>query len=300
MDLNEIAIFIQVVQLGSFTRAAQKLEMPNSTVSSKISALERRLGVTLIQRTTRKLYVTAAGQIYFQKCLAALDAIQGAEGDLAASQGSPQGLLKITAPVELGASLLPSIITEYTRKYSAVTVEVILTDRRVDLLAEGIDLAIRAGQLQDSSLIAKKLGAVSFATFAAPSYLKERGLPTHPKELSDQTCIRFRPLGRESWKLTNGKTSIAIPIKDRLIINDLNMVKTLAVTGSGIALLPTFFCGSEVRAGRLVRILHDWRTELNPVHFVYPGQKHLPPRLSAFMQMAAEQIKRGLSIPNFS
>ncbi len=172
MDLNEIIIFVKVVEAGSFAGAARRLDVPKSTVSAKVSALERRLGVTLIRRTTRKLFVTEAGQEYFQQCLRSLQQISAAEEQVAQRQSIPQGLLRITAPVELGGTLLPSVITEFQKQYADVKLEVILTDRMVDLVSEGIDLSLRAGDLKDSSLIAKKLGSVYFAPFASPKYLK--------------------------------------------------------------------------------------------------------------------------------
>src|SRR5689334_23137629 len=140
MDLNEINIFIKVVQTGSFTKAAKMLSMPNSTVSSKISSLEKRLGTTLITRTTRRLNVTPAGQAYYKKCLQGFEEIRSAEDEIAASQDEPQGLLRITAPVELGTSVLPQVVQSYINKFPKVRVEVLLTDRRVELVAENVDL----------------------------------------------------------------------------------------------------------------------------------------------------------------
>ena len=149
MDFNEVAIFIQVVQEGSFSNAAKKLGMPNSTVSAKVSSLEKRLGITLIQRTTRKLNITPAGQSYFKRCMTGLEEIKAAESEIASIQGEPQRLLRITAPTELGSSILPLIVSDYTKKFPKIRIEVILTDRRVDLLSENVDLAIRAGELKE-------------------------------------------------------------------------------------------------------------------------------------------------------
>src|SRR6185437_12712958 len=159
MDLNEISVFIQVVKTGSFTHAARKLGMPNSTVSSKVSSLEKRLGTTLIQRTTRKLSITAAGQAYFKRCLQGLEEIETAETEVMAIQSEPQGTLRVTAPIELGHGALCSILSKYSAKYPKVRTELLLTDREVDLISESFDLAIRAGDLEDSSLKAKKIGS---------------------------------------------------------------------------------------------------------------------------------------------
>ncbi|MBX9769040.1 MAG: LysR family transcriptional regulator, partial [Bdellovibrionales bacterium] len=195
MDLNEISVFIRVVQTGSFSLAANQLGMPNSTVSHRVSSLEKRLGITLLQRTTRKLHVTPLGEAYFKKCLQGLEALQIAEQDIVSNQKEPQGLLRITAPAELGSTVLPQIVSDFTKKYPKVQVESILTDRRVDLLGEGVDLAIRAGPLKDSSLIAKKIGSSYFAPFASTKYLKAKGTPHQPKDLSGHDCLLFPPLG---------------------------------------------------------------------------------------------------------
>jgi len=295
MDLNEVAVFIKVVQSGSFNQAAKALGMPNSTVSSKVSSLEKRLGVTLIQRTTRRLNVTPAGQAYFKHCIQGLQEIEAGEAELAATKGEPQGLLRITSPVELGGSVLPNLVERFLKKYPKVSVEVILADRRIELLAEGVDLAIRAGELQDSTLIAKKIGAVYFAPFASPKYLKARGTPSHPRELRSHECLQFTPIGFEEWRLIGGKGAVNVPVPGRVIINDLNMIKNLTVAGMGIALLPSFFCRNELGSGKIVRVLPEWRTNLNPVHFVYPAQKFVLPKLSAFIEFATDTMKRVLA-----
>lgn len=295
MDLNQIAVFIKVIQLGSFSQAARELAMPNSTVSAKISNLERHLGVTLIQRTTRKLHVTAAGQAYFEKCLLGMEALKTAEQELASIQGEPQGLLRVTAPVELGAALLPQVIAEFTPKYPKVQVEILLSDRRVELLTEGVDLALRAGVLKDSTLIAKKLGEIYFAPFASPAYLKRKGTPFHPRELRQHECLHFTPLGFESWKLssdTSGK--LEIPVSGKIIVNDLAMIRNLAISGLGIALLPSYYCEQEVHKGVLKQILPEWRANQVPLHFVYPAQKYVTAKLSLFTTLAAKTIKARL------
>lgn len=290
MDLNEIAVFIQVVQSGSFSGAAKALGMPNSTVSHKVSLLEKRLGTSLIQRTTRKLHITPTGQVFFSRCLQGMESFKSAELEISASLGVPQGLLRVTAPIELGGSLLPELISRYQRKYPEVSVEVILTDRNVDLLGEGIDLAIRAGELKDSSLLAKRLGHVSFAAFASPKYLKAKGVPKTPGELREHQLIGFSSL--QSLHLVSGKKTAVISFKEtRLMINDLNMIKTMAVSGDGVALLPTFLCLLEERTGKLQRVLLDWHSEQRPIHFVYVAQRFIPSQLRAFIDMGSEVLR---------
>lgn len=295
MNFNEIAVFIQVVQSGSFTSAAKKLSMPNSTVSFKVSELEARLGVSLLQRTTRKLHVTPVGQIFYENCLHGLEALRAAEQALLDTKSGAQGLLRLTAPVELGTSILPSIVSSFIQKHPKVNVEVILADRTVDLLGEGIDLAVRAGNLKDSSMIAKRLGAVYFALFASSKYLKRNGSPKKMDELREHIGIGFTPLLNKGMKFSNSKSSVKnIELPHRLIINDLNMIKALAINGEGIALLPTFLCNAEEKGGKLVRLLPEWTSDMQPIHFVYPAQKYVSPKLSAFISHASDMLKESL------
>lgn len=292
MDFNEVAIFIKVVQEGSFSKAAHALGMPNSTVSAKISNLEKRLGVTLIQRTTRKLNITPAGDAYFKRCMMGLEEIKAAEAEIANIQGEPQGLLRITAPTELGGTVLPGIISQYMKKFPKVRIELILTDRRVDLVSENIDLAIRAGEMKDSTLIAKKIGSNYFAPFASPKYIKSKGEPTHPRELKQHMCLQFTPIGVDEWKMTGPKGSLNVPLSARVLINDMAALKQMAIMGDGIVFLPTYYCFTEVRNKTLVRILPEWRSNIAPIHFVYPAQRFVTPKLSSFIAMSADTMKK--------
>src|SRR5688572_7199212 len=205
MDLNEISVFLKVVQAGSFTQAAAQLGIPNSTASARVSALERRLGVTLLQRTTRKLRLTEAGETYFRRAAQGLEQIVEAETEVSASQRAPQGMLRVTAPIDLGATCLAGLISAFREKYPAVSVELVFTDRFVDLVAEGVDVAVRAGKLRDSALIARKVGLAEWIPTASPAYLKKAGTPRHPRELTGHACLQFTPLGTEHWHLTDGK-----------------------------------------------------------------------------------------------
>ncbi len=294
VDLNEVLVFVKVAQAGSFTLAAKQLNMPNSTVSARVSSLEKRLGVTLIQRTTRKLNLTEAGREYFERSLRGLGEIEGAENEVTASQGEARGSLRVTAPAMVGLSMLPEIVTKFLQMYPKVDLELILSDRTVDMVAEGIDLAIRGGDLKDSSLIAKKLGVSYFAPFASPAYLKKSGRPAHPKDLRAHRCLQFTPLGVEKWDFTNGKTRVSVAMPGKIVVDDLNMVKALAASGNGIALLPTFLCGSEAKSGKLVRVLPEWVSNMRPLHFVYPAQKFVTNKLQAFIALASEPLKAKL------
>ncbi|MBX3021977.1 MAG: LysR family transcriptional regulator [Bdellovibrionales bacterium] len=291
MDLNEIAVFLKVVETGSFVKAAGQLGMPKSTVSAKVSALEKRLGVTLITRTTRRLHISEAGRAYYKQALAGLTQIQAAEQHLTATQREPQGALKITAPIELGSVVLPAAVAAMRKRYPGVNLELILRDDTVDLVAEGVDLAIRAGELRDSSLIAKKLGAVYFAAVASPKYLKAAGVLRSPKDLENHVCLQFPPLGLDEWQLSSSRGRQVVCLNRQLVVGDLNMIKNLTTAAMGVALLPMFFCAGELKSERLVRVLPEWRTEVRPVHFVYPAQKFVAPKTAAFIEVATDLIR---------
>jgi DNA-binding transcriptional LysR family regulator len=292
MDLNEIKVFVRVAQTGSFTRAAKQLGIPNSTASAKVSALERRLGVTLLQRTTRKLRLTEGGEAYFLQASQGLEEIFKAEAEIDALQREPQGLLRVTAPIDLGSSCLAELISAFRKKYPAVNVELIFTSRYVDLVAEGVDVAMRAGKLRDSGLIARKVGVADWIPIASPAYLKQAGAPSHPKDLRHHACLQFTPLGTDEWQLTDGKHTVNVSLGRQLVVNEVNFTKALALAGNGIALLPSYICRNEIRSAKLVRILPEWRGRVDALHLVYPGQKFVAPKVRAFVDMASVVLKR--------
>jgi DNA-binding transcriptional LysR family regulator len=291
MDYNEIAVFIKVVQKGSFRAAADALQMPKSTVSLKISNLENRLGTSLLKRTTRRLHLTEAGQRYFQRMTGAFEEIRNAETDLISETTEPTGRLRITAPVDLGNYILCDLVSEYRKKYPKVNVDLLLTDRRVDLIQEDVDLAIRAGKLKDSSLMAKKVDDVFFAAFASPKYLRQKGFPREPKELESHDCILFAPISTTEWTLQKQKKTHTVQLPPKLIVNDITLAYQFAVAGEGIALLPTFICHSAVADGKLQRVLPDWRRNVSQISFVYPAQKYKNAAVHAFIEMSTEPMR---------
>lgn len=293
--LDEIAVFLKVAEMGSFSGAARQLVMPNSTVSAKVSLLEKELGVTLIKRTTRRLFVTEAGQEFYKRCAEGLAHIKAAEEQITQTQVEPMGRLRITAPVELGAAVLPKVALDFRRKFPKVILDFDLSDRQIDLVSEGFDIAIRAGELKDSSLIGKRLGTVYFAPFASAAYLKNNRKPQNPKELRDHNCLQFSPIASQEMILTGPKGRINVPVQPVIVANDLNLIKALVLAGQGIALLPTFYCLAEIRQQKLIRILPEWRANIAPVHFVYPAQKFVAPKLSAFIEVATDIMKEYLA-----
>lgn len=251
MDLNETAVFVKVVQAGSFSAAARQLELPTSTVSTRVARLERRLGVTLIQRTTRRLHLTEVGELYYQEAAIGLGHLLEAEAAATASVGEAKGLLRVTAPMDFGDALFAGLIAGLRRGHPGISLELILADRFVDLVAEGVDVAIRVGKLQDSTLIAKKVGVACWAPYASPNYL--RGAPplAKPQALRKHRCLPFTPLGKDQWTLSDGKGSVTVPLAGQVIANDVGIIRAMALSGDGVALLPNYVCREEAEAGRL-------------------------------------------------
>jgi DNA-binding transcriptional LysR family regulator len=289
--LDGIEVFVKVVQAESFSQAAKILGMPNSTVSAKLSQLERRLGVTLLQRTTRKLSLTQAGETYFRQCVQALDALQAAESELGNSQKEPKGLLRLTAPVEIGHSVLPSVIRSYLDKHPQMEIDLVVTNRVLDLITERIDLAIRAGSLKDSGLIARRFTLGHFALWASPEYVKTHPAPSHPKGLAEHNLLQFSPFKNRPLELTSGKDSVQVTVAGRFVADDFEVLRSMAVLGEGIAFLPSLLCEGERTQNRLVQILPNWHGENVSFSLVYPAQRFVSSKVRAFIKTAEEILK---------
>lgn len=290
MDLNSLPVFRAVVESGSFAGAARALGLPKSTVSHKVAALEHDLGVSLITRTTRRLRLTEAGERYFNAIVRSLGELQLAGSEAVEEQAKPGGLLRITAPAELGKVIARPLIDRFIREHPQVNVELAFTDRIVDLVRENFDLAFRAGQLEDSNLKAKRLGISEFQCFASPAYLRRQGVPAKPQDLAlEHDALVFTTLTPDGvWELRQGEREANIAVRARIRANDLVALRELATAGYGIALLPDYFAEPEVRSGRLVRVLPQWFAERAPLHLVYPPLRYMPPKVRAFIDHVAK------------
>lgn len=282
MDLDGIAVFVKVVQAGSFSAAARLLGIPNTTVSAKVARLEKRLGVTLIQRTTRKLHVTPAGRAYFERCVRGLEEIETAEAEMSLSAAEPRGLLRITAPGDVAHGLLPAFISAFLERYPRTRVELIVANRVIDLLAEGVHVAIRAAALGDSTLVARKFMAYRGGLWASAAYLKKKGPPKTPAELEQHECIVFPRLSRQVLRLSDGRSDVDVPLKGRLAVDDLETLRHFAVQGKGIGMLVDYLA----REAGLVQVLPKWTWASGALSFVYPGQRFVPANVRAFIDTA--------------
>lgn len=284
MELDGIAIFVKVVQAGSFSQAARLLGLPNTTVSAKVARLEKRLGVTLIQRTTRKLHITPAGRAYFERCAPALDAIQSAEAQMTLAAPEPAGVLRITAPGDVAHGLLPPIVSQYLERYPLTKVEIMVANRVVDLVAEGVHLAIRAARLVDSTLVARKFMPFSGGLWASAAYLKRKGTPRSPKDLAQHHGLLFARSFGQLPTLGDGRAKREMEFQGRIVADDLETLRMFALRDEGIATL-TDYLGRE--AG-LVQVLPGWSWVAGALSFVYPGQRFVPANVRAFIDTALE------------
>lgn len=292
MDFNEAAVFVRVVQAGSFSAAAKQLGLPTSTVSTRVSRLEKRLGITLLQRTTRKLNLTEAGTAYYHHASLGLGYMLEAEAAIDEALQQPKGKLKVTAPADLGDGLMGGMIVNIQREYPALEIELLFTDRFIDLVAEGVDVAIRAGELRDSTLMAKSLGTIRWALFATREYLQQAAPLKEPHDLHAHPCLQFTPMGRDTWILRNGDKTVTVPLSGKTLANSIGVVRAMALNGQGVALLPTFTCKPEVDTGEMVRVLPEWHGRADPVHLVYPRQRFMAPKLRAFLDHAQMELRR--------
>lgn len=290
MDFNEAAVFVKVVDAGSFSAAARLLGLPTSTVSTRVARLERRLGVTLLQRTTRHLNLTDAGGLYYQHAATGLGYMLDAEAAVTESTGEPKGVLRVTAPADIGDELLADIVRQMHRRYPKVGINLVLVSSYVDLIAEGVDVAIRTGSLKDSTLIAKSVGLARWVPFASPDYLESAPPLDAPQALRHHCCLQFTPLGKDAWTLTDSQGSVVVPMSGQVMVNDVRVIRSMALAGEGVALLPTYLCRDECTQGELVRVLPEWHAKADPVHLVYPHQHFIPPKLRAFVDLAALEL----------
>jgi DNA-binding transcriptional LysR family regulator len=287
-ELGNVLIFVRVAQFGSITKAARSLGMPISTVSRRLSALEAELGVTLLRRTTRQITLTAQGRDYFSQCQEPLIFLQQAEHVLTQQQHKPEGLLRVTVPVILGQQPFFDLVSRFLKDQPRIRLDLFITNLFLDLVAENIDVAIRFGELEDSSVVATRLGRSVRYVVAAPEYLKGRAPPMQPADLTSHDCVMLAAKNNETdWNLVNGRKKVRVHVSGTLSSRDFNSAAPFVYRGHGIGLLPSAYCDGPTARGELIRLLPEWSSPVIPVFALYPSRKYLPERLSAFLQALA-------------
>jgi len=287
-DLDNILIFVKVAQFESITRAARSLGMPISTVSRRLSVLESELGVSLLRRTTRRVTLTVQGREYFSQCQEPLNLLQEAEQVLTQAQKKPEGLLRLTVPVILNQEPFFSFMSAFLKDYARIRIELVVTNLLLDLIAENIDVAIRVGELQDSSVVAKRLGTSVYYLVAAPEYLRGRSRPAEPADLKLHECVMFNAKNNErDWELVSGRRKVRVRVSGAVSSRDLNSASAFVYRGHGIGLMPSAYCEEAIVQGRLIRVLPKWSTWPIPIFALYSSRKFLPLRMSVFLDALA-------------
>jgi DNA-binding transcriptional LysR family regulator len=293
LHLDDIAVFVRVLQRGGFAAAARELGVPTSTVSRTVARLEATVGARLLQRTTRAFGPTAEGREFFAAVSDSVAHLEQASRTVVMSSPTPHGRLRVTAPGDLGSTLVAEAVAEYVTRYPTVSVELELTARVVDLVAEGFDVAIRAGQLTDSSLVAKKIGLLQTIIVGSPAYLARREAPRAPADLAQHDLILFRaPGGHSIWTLRGPSGETAIEVTGRLAADDFSFVRAATLGGAGLALLPQVVCGADLREGRLVRLLEEYDSGGGTAYVVYPSSRQVAAKVAAFRDVVIEVYER--------
>jgi DNA-binding transcriptional LysR family regulator len=291
-SLTDIVVFVRVVDDGSFTRAAERLKLSRSVVSKYVTRLEGRLGARLLNRTTRRLSLTEAGRIFYERSRRGLQDIEEAEAEVSRLQEKPRGVLRINSPMSFGILHIAPALPEFLAQHPEVSVEMNLDDRVVDVIEEGFDVSIRITEMPDSSLIARRLAACRHVIVAAPAYLEKHGTPRTPEDLRDHNIISFSyQASANDWHfISPDNKQVSVPVSGSMQANNSLALREALLRGVGITRTPTFVVGKDVQDGHLLPILGNYRTLEVSIYLVYPQRRHLSPKVRAFVDFMADRI----------
>jgi DNA-binding transcriptional LysR family regulator len=287
MQWEGISEFVYVAENESFTQASNKMAISTAQVSRQISALEKRLNIKLFYRTTRKVSLTEEGSIFYQHCRSVLDGLEAAERAITNLQSKPQGKIKLSAPVTYGEQQILPLVNDFIKQYSNVEVTAYLSNKQIDLVEEGYDLAIRIGKLNDSSMMAKKLSKRTNYVCASPDYLNQHGIPHSLSELSQHNCL----LGTlDYWRFRDSEKEKSIRVTGRLRYNNGQGLVDAALKGLGIVQLPDYYVEHHIKSGELVTLLDNYRVPDEGIWAVYPQNRHLSPKIRLLVDYLAKQL----------
>ena len=293
--LEAMSAFLAAVEAGSLSGASRKLGMPLATLSRKVSELETHLRTRLVTRTSRRLILTDAGRSYVAACKRILDDVREAERAAAGEYSAPRGELIITAPIVFGRLHVLPVVLEFLKTYPEIEVRLTLADRVVNLQEDHVDLAVRIGELPDSSLVAMRVGSIGRVVCGSPAYFAERGTPKRPNELSKHDCITFNGLtSPEAWIFPSGKGNVSVAVHSRLIVNTAEAAIDAAIAGLGITRVLSYQVADAMRTGALVLALREFEPPPVPVSLVHAGQGRLALKLRAILDFAAPRLKARL------
>ncbi|MEH6449417.1 MAG: LysR family transcriptional regulator [Oleispira sp.] len=286
---SAMQIFVRIVQLGSFTAVANEMAMTQSAVSKKIAALEDTLAAKLLNRSSRKVVLTEVGSNYFEHCLSILAEVEEAESQASEYTLKPKGLLKVNVPLSFGQLHVMPHLPKFMRMYPDIQLDLTLLDRRTDIITEGVDVAIRIGELNDSSLVAKKLGITRRALVASPEYLKQRGMPTSLEELKQHNClVNSHHASIDTWYFHYQKKEVTVQVNGSMRANTGYALKDWAIADMGITILPTWLIADELENGCLVEVLSDYVPTVFPINALYPQKHYMPLKVRCFEKFFRE------------
>lgn len=288
--LNDMGLFVEVVRAKSFRKAAEAIRVPNSTLSRRIGLLEKAIGLRLLHRTTRKIELTEAGQLYFERSRRIVEEARLAHEQLGEMVAQPSGTLRVSLPVDFATFYLAPFVAEFARRYPGINFEFDLTPRRVDLVAEPFDVAIRMGELADSGLIARRLARLPRYLYASPRYLEISGEPKKPDDLARHECLCMPRV--PAWTLEHGAKKIEVAVGGRFALNSIGMTRRLATSDMGIAFLTEQIAMEDVAQGRLRRVLPDWQGTSISVHAI-TETRLLPAKTQRFIEFLREHFEQG-------
>ncbi|RUW84937.1 LysR family transcriptional regulator [Mesorhizobium sp. M1E.F.Ca.ET.063.01.1.1] len=294
--LDAMSLFVATVEAGSLSAAARRAGMPLATVSRRLSDLEKHLKTRLLNRSTRRLALTDAGQSYLAACRRILGEVSEAERVAAGEYTNPTGELVVTAPVVFGRLHVLPVVTAFLDAYPDVDIRLTLSDRIIQLVEEHVDLAVRIGELPDSAMVAKRIGSIRRIVCASPAYLAGNRTPIEPRDLAGHNCITFEGLASPAtWSFVSGKSEIAVPVRSRLRVNTAEAAIDAAIAGLGLTKVLSYQADAAVRAGTLRVVLESFEPPPWPVNLVHAGQGLLPVKLRAFLDFAAPRLKERLA-----
>lgn len=290
--LTGMRAFRAVAEAGSFSAAARSLAITTAWASKLVSQLEEHLGVQLLVRTTRRLSLTDAGRLYLERCTQLLGDLEEAERSVAGLQAAPRGRLRVSAPMSFGLLRIAPLLPELQRRFPEIELDLVLNDRVVDLVEEGIDVAVRvAASLEDSTLTARKLGAGERLMCASPAYLRSQGTPRHPRELAEHRCLRYSlHVSPATWELDGPEGRVSVDVRGPLQVNNSIALRTAALAGVGILLAPDFVVAEDLDAKRLRRVLPAWKPSGYRVFAVSPPTRFAAPKTRAFVELLARSL----------
>lgn len=290
-DLNQLRVFVEVVRRGGFTPAARALDMPRSTVSRWVQELEKRLGVRLLQRTTRSIQLTELGEGYYQRGLEAVERAGEAHAWVQSHAETPQGTLRIATFQLFAGTLLGPVLVSYLEQNPGMSVQVVISERNIDLVDENIDLAIRIGALPDSSLVVRKLAHMDGCMVASPGYLARHGNPHHPSELAKHSNMIYgHSRDMVTLSFDSGEERLDVSLPSRCVANSVELVRQVTLGGLVIGFLPPMMVREDIAAGRLVEVLPAWSIGTLPMFVAYPSRRHLAQKVRAFVDLLAAEV----------